>query len=192
MLVREDRVASAARVSLITAEELLERPDDDYKYELVGGELVRMSPTGAEHGVVTSKLARMLEQYLDTSLAGVCCGAETGFILQRTPDVVRAPDAAFVAAERIPATGVPTGFWPFAPDFAVEVASPSDRFTELQTKVAEYFRAGTRLVWIVEPATRTVHVYRAPHELQAFGEEDELDGGDVLPGLRCPVRRLFG
>ena len=99
MLPREDRVASATRVSLITAEELLERPDDDYKYELVGGELVRMSPTGAEHGVVTSKLARMLEQYLDTSYAGVCCGAETGFILQRTPDVVRAPDAAFVAAE---------------------------------------------------------------------------------------------
>ena len=123
--------------------------------------------------------------------AGVCCGAETGFILQRTPDVVRAPDAAFVAGERIPATGVPTGLWPFAPDFAVEVASPSDRFTELQTKVAEYFHAGTRLVWIVEPATRTVHVYRAPHDLQTFGEEDELTGGDVLPGLRCPVRRLF-
>ena len=111
----------------------------------------------------------------------MCCGAETGFILQRTPDVVRAPDAAFVARERIPATGVPTGFWPFA----------SDRFTELQTRVAEYFRAGTRLVWIVEPATRTVHLYRAPHELQAFGEEDELTGGDVLPGFRCPVRRLF-
>ena len=50
---------------------------------------------------------------------------------------------------------------------------------------------GTRLVWIVEPATRTVHVYRAPYELQVFGEEDDLDGGDVLPGLRCPVRRLF-
>ena len=61
----------------------------------------------------------------------------------------------------------------------------------MQTKVAEYFRAGTRLVWIVEPANRTVHVYRAPHELQAFSEEDELTGGDVLPGLRCPVRRLF-
>ena len=105
--------------------------------------------------------------------------------------MVRAPDAAFVARERIPATGIPTGFWPFARDFAVEVASPSDRFTELQTKVAEYFRAGTRLVWIVEPATRTVHVYRASHELQAFGEEHELTGGDVLPGFRCPVRRLF-
>ncbi len=186
-----NRVATAARVSLITAEELLERPDDDYKYELAAGELVRMSPTGAEHGMVTATLSHVLREYVNSSHAGVCCGAETGFILQRTPDVVRAPDAAFVAAERIPATGVPTGFWPFAPDFAVEVASPSDRFTELQTKVAEYFRAGTRLVWIVEPATRSVYVYHAPHELQAVGEEDELHGGDVLPGFRCPVRRLF-
>ena len=184
-------MATAARVSLITAEELLERPDDDYKYELVAGELVRMSPTGAEHGVVTAALSHLLQEYVNTSHAGVCCGAETGFILQRTPDLVRAPDAAFVARERIPATGVPTGFWPFAPDFAAEVASPSDRFTDLQTKVAEFFRAGTRLVWIVEPATRTVHVYRAPRELQAFGEEDELTGGDVLPGLRCPAQRLF-
>ena len=184
-------MATAARLSLITAEELLERPDDDYKYELVDGELVRMSPTGAEHGVVTAILSHVLREYVNTSHAGVCCGAETGFILQHTPDVVRAPDAAFIARERIPATGVPTGFWPFAPDLAVEVASPSDRFTELQTKVAEYFRAGTRLVWIVEPANRTVHVYGAPHELQAFGEEDELTGDDVLPGLRCPVRRLF-
>ena len=136
-------MATAARVSLITAEELLERPDDDYKYELVAGELVRMSPTGAEHGVVTAALSHLLQEYVNTSHAGVCCGAETGFILQRTPDLVRAPDAAFVARERIPATGVPTGFWPFAPDFAAEVASPSDRFTDLQTKVAEFFRAGT-------------------------------------------------
>lgn len=118
----------AAQQSPVTAEQLLERPDDDYKYELDRGALVRMSPTGAEHGVVTVKLGHALHEHVEATGAGVCCGAETGFILQRDPDVVRAPDAAFVAAARIPESGVPASYWPFAPDFAAEVASPSDRF----------------------------------------------------------------
>lgn len=184
-------MAIATRHSLMTAEQLLERPDDDHKYELDRGALVRMSPTGAEHGVVTVKLGHALQEHMEASGAGVCCGAETGFILQRDPDLVRAPDAAFVARSRIPGSGVPSSYWPFAPDFAAEVASPSDRFSQLSAKVVEYFRAGTRLVWIVEPATRTVHVYRTPNRVQVFGEAEELSGEDVLPGFRCPVRRLF-
>ncbi len=102
------------------------------------------------------------------------------------------PDAAFIAKVRIPDTGVPTGYWPFAPDLAVEVLSPSDRFAAVQTKIAEYVSAGTRLVWVVELAARTVYVYRSPHDVQALGEDAELTGEDVLPGFRCAVRRLFG
>ena len=184
-------MATATRHPLITAEQLLERPDDDYKYELDRGALVRMSPTGAEHGVVTVKLGHALQDHVQTTGAGVCCGAETGFILQRDPDLVRAPDAAFVAASRIPESGVPASYWPFAPDFAAEVASPSDRFSQLSAKVVEYFQAGTRLVWIVEPATRTVHEYWNPNQVQVVGEAEELTGDGVLPGFRCPVHRLF-
>ena len=105
---------------------------------------------------------------------------------------MRTPDAAGIARARIPATGVPTGYWPFAPDLAVEVTSPPDRFASVQTKIAEYFSAGTRLVWVVEPATRTVSVYRSPHNVQTLGEDDELSGEGVLPGFRWAVRRLFG
>ena len=184
-------MATATRDSLITAEQLLERPDDDHKYELDRGALVRMSPTGAEHGVVTVKLGHALHEHVEATEAGVCCGADTGFILQRDPDVVRAPDAAFVAGSRIPESGVPASYWPFAPDLAAEVALPSDRFSQLSAKVVEYFRAGTRLVWIVEPATRTVYVYRAPNQVQVLDEAEELTGHDVLPGFRCPVRRIF-
>ena len=84
------------RRTLMTADELFDLPDDDCKYELVRGELIRMSPTGAEHGALTARVGRILDEYAEAQRSGVCCGAETGFILQRDPDVVRAPDAAFV------------------------------------------------------------------------------------------------
>lgn len=173
-----------------TAEELFERPDDGYRYELVEGSLVRMTPTGAEHGVVTARLAYVLHEYA-LRHGGVCCGAETGFVLRRSPDVVRAPDAAFVTRERIPKAGIPRSYWPLAPDLAVEVPSPSDRVTEVEVKIGDYFSAGTRLVWVVEPAPPTVRVYRSPEDVKVIQKDGELTGGDVLPGFRCEVQRLF-
>ena len=165
-----------------TTEELFERPDDGYRYELVEGSLVRMTPTGAEHGVVTARVAYILQEYA-LRHGGVCCGAETGFVLRRAPDVVRAPDAAFVAAERIPETGIPRSYWPFAPDLAVEVPSPSDRTADVLARIADYFSAGTRLVWVVEPATRTVNVHRPPQDLEVIREDGRFTGEDVLPRL---------
>lgn len=184
-------MAVSVRRAQMTAEELFELPDDGCRHELVAGELVRMTPTGAEHGAVTACLSYVLREYVLRHGTGTCCGAETGFILRRAPDVVRAPDAAFVSRERIPKTGIPTSYWPFAPDLAVEVPSPSDRFADIGIKIAEYFSAGTRLVWVVEPATRTVRVYRSPRDVRVVGEEGELNGGDVLPAFSCAVRRLF-
>jgi len=96
-----------------------------------------------------------------------------------------------VAGARIPKTGIPRSYWPFAPDLAVEVPSPSDRAADVQARIADYFSAGTRLVWIVEPATRTVRVFRSPQDMQVIREGGELSGGDVLPGFRCAVKRLF-
>ena len=183
-------MANPAPRSLMTAEELFELPDDGYRYELVDGNLIRMTPAGGEHGAVTARVGHVLQEYADTH-GGVCCGAETGFILRRTPDVVRAPDAAFVSGERVPKSGIPKSYWPFAPDLAVEVPSPNDRFSDVHIKIAEYFAAGTRLLWIVEPATKRVHVYQSPHDMQVIEEDGELTGGDVLPGFRCAVKRLF-
>ena len=185
-------MAALAQHALMTAEELFDLPDDDYKYELVEGELIRMAPTGGEHGVLTVRIGRILDEYVEAHDLGICSGAETGFILRRAPDIVRAPDAAFIAKARIPETGIPKTYWPFAPDLAVEVTSPSDRFSAVQTKIAEYFSAGTRLAWVIEPATRTVYTYRSAHDVQALGEDDELSGEDVLPGFRYAVGRLFG
>jgi Uma2 family endonuclease len=150
-----------------------------------------MAPTGGEHGVLTVRIGRLLDEYVEAHDLGIVCGAETGFILRRTPDTVRAPDAAFIAKDRVPVTGAPKTYWPFAPDLAVEVVSPSDRYDEVQTKVTEYLTAGTRLVWVVEPATRTIFVHRASGVVQSLHEGEELNGEDVIPGFRCPVRRVF-
>ena len=136
-------MAVPARRTLMTAEQLFELPDDGYRSELVDGEIIRMTPSGAEHGVLSSRIGRLLDEHASAQGLGVCCGAETGFILRRDPDVVRAPDAAFVAAARIPKSGIPRTYWPFAPDLAVEVVSPSDGLAAVQAKVAEYFAAGT-------------------------------------------------
>ena len=184
-------MAVPERRRLMTAEELFEFPDDGRQYELVAGELIAMTPAGARQGAIAVRVARLLDEYAEAHDLGVCGTAEPGFILRRDPDLVRAPDVSFVTRARIPATGIPTSYWPFAPDLAVEVISPSDRLSDVHAKLADYFSAGTRQVWVMEPETRVVHAYRSLHDVQVIGEDGELDGGDVLPGFRCPVRRLF-
>src|SRR5262245_10805712 len=101
---------------LITAEELLQMPKDGYRYELVKGELRQMAPAGGEHGVIAAKLTRRLEIFVEEKGLGVVCAAETGFLIATNPDTVRGPDLAFVSKERIPESGIPKGYWPFAPD----------------------------------------------------------------------------
>jgi Uma2 family endonuclease len=175
----------------MTAEELFLVPGDDHKYELVKGTLVRMPPAGARHGKISARVVQVLEEYVDAHGGGTVCGTDTGFILQRNPDIVRGPDAAFVAENKIPPTGEPESFWSLAPDLAVEVLSPRDRTGDLREKIAEYFEAGTRRVWVIDPHTRTVAVHRSPSEVRVLTASDVLAGEDVLPGLACPVRRLF-
>ncbi len=184
-------MAVLQRRELVTAEELFDSADDGYRYELVRGERIRMDPTGGRHAAVAVRIARLLDEYVEAHDLGVCGTAEPGFVLQRAPDVVRAPDVSFVAKARIPEAGIPAAYWPGPPDLAVEVVSPSDRLADVHGKIAEYFAAGTRLVWLVEPAARVVYAYRSQHDVQVIGGGGELTGGEVLPGFRCPVRRLF-
>jgi Uma2 family endonuclease len=166
-------------------------PDDGNRYELVRGELVCMAAIGGQHGIIASRLDHRLRHFVEAHQLGEVCAAETGFRLARNPDTVRAPDVSFIARERLPAGGVPEGYWPFAPDLAVEVISPSDRFDDVLTKVQEYLKAGARLVWVFHPRTRTVMIYRANREVQLLQGQDELSGEDVLPSFHCPVDELF-
>ena len=175
----------------ITAEEFLVLDLPDTRAELVRGEVVRMSPAGGEHGVVAMRIGARLCRFVDEHALGVFCSAETGFLVARQPDTVRGPDAAFVARERLGGGPPPLGFWPFAPDLAVEVISPHDRPWMIQEKVRDWFASGTRRVWLLDPGTRTVHILRSPTEAEILGPQEMLAGEDLLPGFSCPVAALF-
>lgn len=170
----------------------LERlPDDDYKYDLVRGWLVREPPAGGRHGEINSELIIALGNHLRRTGQGRVFSPETGFVLVEDPPTVRGPDVAYVAESRLPAGQAPAGFLRLAPDLAVEVVSPSNRWTDIAAKVRDYLDAGTRLVWIVDPPRRTVTVHRRDGSADVRGEDDALDGEDVLPGFQLMVRSLF-
>jgi Uma2 family endonuclease len=178
-------------IQLMTAEELLKMPKDGFRYELVKGELIRMSPAGFDHGVVGMSIGMLLAHYVKANNLGVVCLAETGFKIASDPDTVLAPDVSFVRRERIPQSGRPTAFYPGAPDLAVEVVSPGDTKKEVAGKVEARLAAGSGAVWVINPKRRTVIVYRPRGEALTLTETDELDGQDVVPGFRCRVHEIF-
>ena len=179
-----------SRMAVVTAEEFARISDDDARYELVAGTIVRMSPVGAMHGMVAVRLGRSLDQYVADHRLGVVL-SETGFKLAARPDTVRAPDLAFICRDRLPPDGLPSTFWNGPPDLAIEVRSPEDRHTALHAKAAEYLSYGVRLVWLVEPSARTVTVY-APNLVPVVVHSGEsFTGGDVIPGFSCRVAELF-
>ena len=182
---------SSTTTKLVTADELLMMPDDGFHYELVRGELKRMSPTGDEHGRITMELAAPLHAHVKRNRLGQVYAAETGFKLESDPDTVRAPDIAFVSAERIQARGRVEGYNEGAPDLAVEVLSPGNTKREMAEKVEDYFAAGARLVWIVNPKPKTITVYRSLVDTTVLTETDTLDGGEVVPGFQIPVTEIF-
>ena len=122
---------------------------------------------------------------------GAVYAAETGFLLSREPDTVRAPDVAFVRQDRLENVGNVKGYLPLAPDLVVEVVSPNDRFTAVETKAHTWLDAGAQMVVVVDPGTRTVRVYRTMESIAILRETDQLDASDVVPGWTFPVADLL-
>jgi Uma2 family endonuclease len=176
---------------LVTAEELLRMPDDGYRYELVRGELRKMAPAGYLHGRIAINITTPLDRHVRAHNLGVVCAAETGFKLASNPDVVRAPDVAFIRRQRVEEVGDVEGYWPGAPDLAVEVISPSDTYADVQEKVVDWIEAGARMVILVMPRRCTVTVYRSLTDIVMLTEHETLNGGEVVPDWQIPVRELF-
>ncbi len=174
-----------------TAEDLTSMPEDGRRRELVNGKIIEMAPAGFEHGDVAAGIGAELRTHVHGNGLGRVLAAETGFLLSRSPDTVRAADAAFVAADRLPPPDRRAGFLEMAPDLAVEVVSPSDRAGAVLAKATAWLDAGSRAVWVVYPAARTVAVHSPGGHVQLLAGTDVVSGGDVVPGFEITVAALF-
>lgn len=183
---------SSSQTHLLTAEEFAALPLEGLRSELIRGELRTMPPTFEDHGEFTMRLTVLLGHYVMTHQLGKMYAAETGFLIARNPDTVRAPDIAFIRQERTPVAGPAPRWVPVIPDLAVEVASSGDRLTEIRDKAAMWLEVGVRLVWVVLPGQRAIEVYRPGQPMVILGEDATLDGADVAPGFSTPVSAIFG
>jgi Uma2 family endonuclease len=174
---------------LLTAKDLLEMGEEAEWCELVDGELVKMSPSRFPEARVVRMIQRLLDNLVSQHQLGEVFGPDLGYEL--TPHRVRAPDVSFVAADKIAAYGNPWEFAQFVPDLVVEVISPDVKYGYLQRKIRDYFEAGVRLLWLVDPDMQTVTVYHSLVDPRVLTATATLSGEDVVPGFSCQVAELF-
>jgi Uma2 family endonuclease len=177
------------QTELISGEDLAQMGDIG-PCELVKGRIVPMSPTGYEHGEIESAIGAELRAFVRPRKLGKVLVGEVGIYTSRNPDTVRGADAIFISNQRY-AEKKSEGYLDVAPDLVVEILSPNDRWTEVTQKLREYFAIGVRLVWVADPAARTIYAYRSIVDVREFTAEDELPGDDVLPGFAVKVAQLF-
>lgn len=183
-------MSEPARDLPLTVEDLPGLPDDDYRYELVAGHLVREPPPGGEHGGITVNVAVHLYAFVREHRLGRVFG-ETGYVLASNPDTVRGPDVSFVSTDRLTSLPRRGPYLVGAPDLAVEVVSPGNTKKEVAGKVSEYLAAGGRAVWVIEPRRERVTVHRPGSVPVTLGSDEALEGGEALPGFHLPVSELL-
>jgi Uma2 family endonuclease len=182
--------------TLMTTEELLALPVDGVERWLIRGELREkpMTVRNRFHSRALVLVGQCLLNWLDKQPEprGQVLGGEAGVRLRRTPDSTVGVDVVYVSAETVAQQTDDTTLIDGVPVLAVEILSPSDTQEEIHEKVGEYLRVGVRIVWVMDPADRTVRVYGPDAGPQLFNEFQELTGDPHLPGFRAPVARLFG
>jgi Uma2 family endonuclease len=189
---RADTVSMPAEsmTHLLTAEELERVELPGKSTELFRGRLIVREPPSTHHGAIAGKVAYLLGSHVYRNKLGLICGQDTGFRIESDPDTVRAPDVAFLSRQQAEQIR-PTGYAQLAPDLAVEIVSPSDRTGELLTKVGQWLDAGSKLVWVIDPARARAVVYRANGDVMVISADGQLEGEDVLPGFRCGLAEVL-
>lgn len=161
-------------------------------FELVNGQLVEHR-SGFKSSHIAGRLLGLLFVFNEVHRLGWLQISDCGYLLPHLRgNTVRKPDVSFVTFEKLPAVaGFPEGYPAIAPDLAVEVLSPNDLAYEVEAKINDYLQAGVRLIWIINPAGRSVQVYRRDASSDRLVDSEELNGEDVLPGFACHISRLF-
>lgn len=174
---------------LITGEELFRRPELG-PCELVNGKIVPMAPTGHLHGWMEAKLTGDLLAYAETTGAWEVLVGEAGVYIRRNPDTVRAADIFLISTERYTLCTSPS-YLDIAPELAIEILSPDDRWSEVREKIADYFSAGVDRVWVFDARQRRVFAYRSPTDVRQLDREQVLSDEGLFPGLSIPLSRIF-
>lgn len=160
----------------------------DKEQDVITDQAEEKDMAGARHSGIALRLGAKLLAFVEEHNLGGVYGADATF---RIGKLNRLPDVSFVATARIPDEGEPVGRWEIPPDLAVEVVSPNDVYERVVGKVAEYFAAGVKQVWLITPEYKTVTVYQSPAQSIILFEDEELTSEALLPGFRCPISDLF-
>lgn len=175
-----------------SVEDLCTLPDGGRRYEIIDGEPREKPMPSLEHAAVSANAAYEFRRFLvDLPELGRAL-IEPHFRLGLEPERTRVADVAVLARERWDRADQRAAAYDGAPDLAVEIVSPSDVYGAVRAKALEWLEAGARLVWVVQPLSRTVEVHRSGEEVRVLRAGETLDGGEVLPGFSMPVERLFG
>jgi len=173
----------------VTADELFAMSSNE-RYELVRGVLTVRERAGGRHGHIGAGIVARLWLHVRQHDLGFVFTSATGFHVARDPDTVRCPDVGFVRKARLP-FGVPQGYLPFGPELAIEILSPSNRSGEMKERLEDLFGAGTAVAWVIDPAKRRAMVRRADGTARLLGENDVLDGEEIVPGFQIRVAELL-
>ena len=174
----------------VTPEDMARLPDDGRLYELVDGRLVEKQMSDLAQ-FVANRLKKLLDSWSDQSGAGDVMVEASFRCFPHDRDMVRRPDVAFVSAGRLAGYAWGQGHFTVVPDLAVEVVSPHDEVYDLDRKIADYFRAGVRRVWVINPEQQTIRVHSGLGKLSELVGDVELRDEEVLPGLRFRLATLF-
>jgi Uma2 family endonuclease len=176
----------------ITAEEFAALPRQGLRTELVRGEIVTMLPAFTDHGETAMRLSIILGHYVLEHDLGKMYTAETGFLIARNPDTIRAPDLAFIQKSRLTPDASGPHWGQIVPDLVAEVASTYDRAAEIADKVQMWLDAGVQVIWVLYPMARAIEIYRPGQAVRTLDDQATLDGGTLIAGFSAPVARIFG
>lgn len=178
-----------SQTRLITADDFMAMGGDRY-CELIRGQVVDMVRPCPQHGILMARVSQRLLNYMDQGSLGFVLDGDPGYLIERDPDTVRGPDVSFVSRKRVKGVDL-RRFFPGAPDLAIEIVSPSDRFAKVEEKVQMWLATGTTVVWVIEPDLRLAFVYREGEGRREIQEDGHLTADDLLPGFRLSLRDLL-
>ncbi len=175
----------------MTFEEAARLDPDERAGEIVDGEWIPVTRSTWRHGEIVLNIGILLRMYAREHQGWSVSVADPGVKLARNPDRLRGPDVGMVRTERVPQGKGVAGWLDGAPDVAVEVIGDAQAISEMTKKALEYLGGGARMVWLVDADPRRVVLFTPPDHVRILGEEDVLEGGEVLPGFRCTVAEMF-